>query len=63
MENLLFSNIYQHECIDQVGRIVVDFSAKLSLVLVAKTCCLLKRKFGEIYIRRGVLQIITSFYA
>ena len=49
MENLLFSNIYQHECIDQVGRVAVDFSAKLSLVLVAKTCCLLKRKFGEIY--------------
>lgn len=49
MENLLFSNIYQHECIDQVGRVAVDFSAKLSLVLVAKNCCLLKRKFGKIY--------------
>lgn len=49
MENLLFSKIYQHECIDQVGRVVVDFSAKLSLALVAKICCLLKRKFGEIY--------------
>ena len=63
MENLLFSNIYQHERIDQVGRVAVDFSAKLSLVLVAKTCCLLKRKFGEIYIRKGVSQIIISFYS
>ena len=62
MENLLFSNIYQHECIDQVGRVVVDFSAKLSLVLVAKTCCFLK-KIGEIYIRMGVSQIITLFYS
>ena len=44
MENLLFSNIYQHECIDQVGRVVVDFSAKLFLVLVAKICLLLEKK-------------------
>ena len=51
MENLLFSNIYRRECIDQVGRVVVDFSAKLFLVLVAKTGFLLNRKFGEIYIQ------------